>query len=309
MAQRDWAEKDFYKLLGVSKTATKDEIKKAYRKLAQKYHPDANKGDTDAEKRFKEISEAQAVLSNESKRKEYDQMRAFVESGGQRFYGFGPDAGGGNVRVNIGDLGDLFGDEGGLFEDLFGFRSRAPRRGADVETEVQLSFEDAMAGVTITLEDGTRVRIPPGMRDGGRIKVAGKGAPGPQGGERGDLYVRVRVEPHSVFTLGPNGNLTVRVPVTFPEAALGTQVEVPTLNGSVKVKIPPATPHGKVLRVKGQGAPRPKGGRGDLLVKVEVEVPQRLSKKEKEALEHFAEVHTTNPRSHLEQELRKTEVW
>ncbi|HYZ46127.1 MAG TPA: DnaJ domain-containing protein, partial [Actinomycetota bacterium] len=147
MAQRDWAQKDYYKVLGVSEGADKDEIKRAYRKLAQKHHPDANKGDAAAETRFKEISEAYAVLSNDRKRQEYDQTRSFVEAGGERIYGFGPDGGGG-VRVNIGDIGDLFGGTqgGGLFDDLLGgFGFRDQRAGRDVETEVRLSFDDALA--------------------------------------------------------------------------------------------------------------------------------------------------------------------
>jgi molecular chaperone DnaJ len=161
LAQRDWMEKDYYKILGVSKEASKDEIKRAYRKLAQKYHPDANKGDSTAETRFKEISEAHSVLSNDSKRAEYDRMRSFVEAGGERIYGFGPDRGGG-VRVNIGDVfgGGVGGSVGDLFEDLlggggFGFRNR---RGRDVETEVTLSFDEAVSGTTLTLDTGTKVR-------------------------------------------------------------------------------------------------------------------------------------------------------
>ena len=305
MAQRDWIEKDYYKVLGVSKNASKDEIKKAYRKLAQKYHPDANEGDRNAESRFKEISEAHAILSNDEKRKEYDQMRSFVEAGGQRFYGFGPDhAGGGNVRVNIGDLNDLLGDDGsGLFDDLlggFGFRGRGPRKGQDLETEVRLSFDQAVNGTTVTLPQGTRVNIPAGIGDGGRVRVPGKGSPGPNGGPPGDLYVRVEVEPHPLFGRGKNGDLTLTLPVTIPEAVLGAKIEVPTLDGCVTVKVPAGTPNGKTLRVRGRGAPRPRGGRGDLLVKIDVQIPQKLSKREKELMESFAGVHEESPRQHFE---------
>lgn len=291
MGQRDFLEKDYYKVLGVSKSASKDEIKRAYRKLAQKYHPDANKGDKAAEERFKEISEAHAVLSNDEKRKQYDQMRAFVESGGQRFYGFRP-GGRGNVRVNVGDIGDLFGEGGfgDLFEDLFGFGG-GTRRGADVETEVAISFEDAVRGATVTLPQGVKARIPAGVRDGSRIKV-------------GDLYVRMHVEEHPIFRTRGKGDLEVTVPVTFVEAALGANVEVPTLEGSVVVKVPGGTPNGKLLRVRGKGAPRPKGGAGDLLVKVEVEVPQRLNKKERELLEEFQRMHKGSPRKHFERYTR-----
>ena len=303
MSQREWAQKDFYRILGVSKTASKDEIKRAYRKLAQKHHPDANKGDGHAEARFKEVSEAYSILSNDEKRRQYDQMRSFVEAGGERISGFGPDGGGG-VRVNIGDIGDLFGGEGGLFDDLlggFGFRGRP---GRDVETEVTLSFEDAMAGTTVTLPSGGRVRIPAGVGDGARIKVAGRGESAP-GGRPVDLFVRVRVKPHPIFAPGPNGDLTITVPVTFPEAALGAQIEVPTLDGSVTLKVPPGTRSGRVLRARGRGAPRPKGGRGDLLAKVEVEVPQRLSRRERQLLEEFASAHRSSPRAHLEKHMQR----
>ena len=301
MGQRDFLEKDYYKVLGVSKDATKDQIKRAYRKLAQKYHPDANAGDKEAEARVKEISEAHAVLSNDEKRAEYDRMRAFVESGGQRFYGFRPGHEGG-VRINVGDIGDLFGEEGmggSLFEDLFGFR-QGPAKGADAETEATLSFDDAVSGTTVTLPGGGKARIPAGVADGARIKVAGKGGRGRQGGPAGDLYVRVRVQEHPLFKLAGRGNVSVEVPVTIAEAALGAKVEVPTLDGSVTVKVPAGTQDGKVLRVRGKGAPRPRGGAGDLLVKVKVEVPAKLTRKEKEALERFQEEHKVSPRAHLQ---------
>ena len=303
MAQRDWMDKDYYKVLGVSKTATKDEIKKAYRKLAQRYHPDANKSDKNAETRFKEISEAHSILSNDDKRREYDQMRSFVEAGGQRFYGFQP-GGQGGVRVNVGDIGDIFGDVGGsgLFEDLFGFRGT--QRGHDLETHATLSFEDAVHGTTVSIQ-GTNVRIPPGVRDGTRIKVAGKGGPGPGGGQAGDLYVVVSVTSHPMFSQGAAGDLHVKVPVTIAEAALGTQVSVPTLDGKVTVKVPPGTSGGKVLRVKGKGGPKPRGGAGDLLVTIDVEVPKKLTKQERELLERFAEIHKGSPRAHLETHVGK----
>jgi molecular chaperone DnaJ len=302
MSQREWAEKDYYKTLGVDKTATKEQIKKAYRKLAQKYHPDANKGDPSAEARFKEISEAQSILSNDDKRREYDQMRSLIEAGGHRWYGYAPGDGGGNVRVNIGDLGDLLNEQGGagLFDDLLGFGFRGPARGEDMETEVELSFEEAMKGTTVSLSQGGGVRIPPGIGDGSRVRVAGKGGKGRRGAGAGDLYVRVKVKPHPIFERGPEGQLTVRVPVTITEAALGTQVEVPTLDGSVTVKVPPGTPNGKTLRVRGKGAPTVKGGKGDLLVKIEVEVPQKLSRQERELLQKFAAAHRASPRAHLE---------
>jgi molecular chaperone DnaJ len=300
MAQRDWAEKDYYKVLGVATTATKDEIKKAYRKLAQKHHPDANKGDAAAEARFKEISEAHAILTNDEKRAEYDQIRAFMEGGGERFYGFRP-GGQGSVRVNI---GDLFGDGAGAgnpFEDLFGFGPQRPARGQDLETSIQLSFDEAISGTTRSI-NGATVRIPPGVKSGQRIKAAGKGGPS-RGGQPGDLYVVVVVEPHPLFGQGNKGDLLLNLPVTFTEAALGTKVAVPTRDGQVTVKIPAGTQNGKTLRVRGKGGPRPGGGTGDLLVTVEVQVPTKLTKQEKESLEKFAALHTASPRPQIEQQL------
>ncbi|MGH2750526.1 MAG: DnaJ C-terminal domain-containing protein [Actinomycetota bacterium] len=317
MAQRDWMDKDFYAVLGVAKEAPKDEIKRAYRKLAQKYHPDANKGDKTAEQRFKEISEAHSVLSNDDKRREYDQTRAFVEAGGQRFYGFDPRAPGanrGNVRINVEDLEDLFGRMGGgegggsIFEDLFGFRTRGrQRQGRDIESEVTLDFEDAVNGATITLPNSaTKVRIPSGVGDEARIRVAGKGEPAPGDGVPGDLYVRVRVRPHEIFELGQNGDLALHLPLTIAEAALGAKVQVPTLDEPVTVKIPAGTNSGRTLRVRGRGAPRQSGGYGDLLVKVDVEIPKKLSRREKQLLEEFREAHKDSPRKHLEAFLRKS---
>ncbi len=314
MSQRDWMDKDFYKILGVDKEAPKDDIKRAYRKLAQKHHPDANKGDKGAEQRFKEISEAHSVLTNDDKRREYDQMRAFVDAGGQRFYGFdprGPGGGQGNVRINVEDLQDLFGGDAGggsVFEDLFGFRSRGrQRQGRDIETEVTLDFEDAVNGATVTLPNSsTKVRIPAGIGDGARIRVAGKGEPAPADGVAGDLFVRVHVLPHEVFELGKNGDLIVSLPLTIAEAALGAKIQVPTLDAPVTVKVPAGTNSGKTLRVRGQGAARQSGGTGDLLVKVDVEVPKKLSRREKQLLEEFQETHKDSPRKLLEAYLAKS---
>ena len=300
MSQRDWADKDYYKVLGVTKAATKDEIKKAYRKLAQKFHPDANEGDDAAEARFKEISEAHAILSNDEKRAEYDEIRRFMESGGDRFYGFRP-GGQGSVRVNI---GDLFGDAGGggnPFEDLFGFGPRRAQRGQDLETSVRLSFEDAVSGVTRSI-NGANVRIPPGVKDGQRIKVAGKGGAS-NGGPSGDLYVVVAVEPHHLFTQGGSGDVHLRLPISFTEAALGANVTVPTLDGQVTLKIPAGTQNGKTFRVKGKGGLRPGGGPADLLVTVEVMVPTKLTKQEKQSLEQFAAAHKASPRPHIDEQI------
>lgn len=296
MASRDWLEKDFYKVLGVEEKASKDEIKRAYRKLAQKYHPDANKGDENAERRFKEISEAHSILSNDEKRKEYDEIRRYAGAGGGPF-GFRP-GGGRDVRV---DFGDIFGGEAGdIFGDIFGFGPRQ-RRGQDLETEAHLSFEEAVEGTTFELANGTRVRIPPGVSNGARIKVAGKGGPGPAGSPPGDLYVRVHVAGHPLFKLKKNGDIEVPLPVTIAEAALGAKIQVPTLDRAVTLKVPAGSRSGKVLRVKGKGGMRSGGTRGDLLARIEIEVPQKLTRRERELLEEFEREHKHSPRAHFEQ--------
>ena len=368
MSTRDFLEKDYYQTLGVPKDAAPAEIKKAYRKLARQFHPDANKGETAAEDRFKEVSEAYDVLSDDKRRKEYDEARALFGSGGFPRRG-APRTGGGPGGGFAFDLGDLFGQPGsqgaggigdvlgGLFGGRAGGRTAAPRRGADLESEVTLAFEDAIDGATIPLrmsseepcpscrgtggrngalptqcpiclgtgqtsrnqggfafaepcrecrgrglvvEDpcptchgsgralGSRtlsVRIPAGVRDGQRIRLKGKGAPGERGGPTGDLFVRVHVRPHRLF--GRKGdNLTLTLPVTFPEAALGAEIKVPTLGGSpVTLRLPPGTANGRTFRVKGRGAPRKDGTRGDLLVTVDVVVPAKLAGKGRDAVE------------------------
>jgi len=367
MSTKDWIEKDYYKVLGVPKDASADDVKKAYRKLARQLHPDRNRDDAAAETRFKEVSEAYSVLSDPGKRKEYDEARTLFGSGGFRIPGGGGGAGDGSFTF---DFGDLFGQggttgTGGLgdvFGGIFGQRTRTTtpgRRGADVESEVTIAFTEAVEGVTVPLRmtsaaactacagtgakagtvprvcptcSGTghtstdsgrfalsepcrdclgrglvvddpcpvchgsgrgttsrtmQVRIPAGVGDGRRIRLRGKGAPGERGGPAGDLYVTVHVQPHAVF--GRRGeHLTVSVPVTFPEATLGAEIRVPTLGGPpVTLKVPPGTPNGRTFRVRGKGAQRSDGSRGDLLVTVEVAVPQRVDGAAKAALEAF----------------------
>jgi molecular chaperone DnaJ len=371
LSTKDFLEKDYYKTLGVAEGASADEIKKSYRKLARKYHPDANKGDSKAEERFKEISEAYNTLSDEKRRKEYDETRSMFGSGRVRMPGSGGTAGGGYGF----DLGDLFGggstsSTGGRLGDILGGvfgsgrtqQQARPRRGADVETEASLNFGDAIDGTTVALRlagegpckecmgtgakagtvprvcptcEGTgqgsrnlgnfafsepcktcrgrglvvddpcpacsgsgramstrtiQARIPAGVGDGQRIKLKGKGAPGERGGPAGDLYVRVHVSPHPVF--GRSGhNLTVTVPVTFPEATLGAEIKVPSHRGMpVSVRIPAGTPNGRTFRVRGKGVRRSDGTMGDLLVTVNVQVPKDLGDKAKQALETFREV-------------------
>ena len=385
MSTKDFLEKDYYKVLGVSKDASADEIKKSYRKLARKHHPDANKGNTASEEKFKEISEAYNVLSDDKRRKEYDEARSLFGSGmrmpgqGGGQGGFGFDLGdifGGQPNSTGGRLGDLL---GGVFGNRGGTGTQArPRRGADIETETSLTFGDAVDGVTVSLRlagegpcgscagtgakagtvprvcptcEGTgaasrnlggfalsepcktcrgrglvvddpcpvcsgsgramstrtiQARIPAGVADGQRIKLKGKGAPGERGGPAGDLYVKVHVTQDKVF--GRSGdNLTVSVPVTFTEAALGAEIKVPSHRGMpVTVRIPPGTPNGRTFRVKGRGVRRRSDGlNGDLLVTVEVVVPPKLNNKAREALESFrAATAGDDPRSELLQRAR-----
>jgi molecular chaperone DnaJ len=389
VSTKDYLEKDFYKVLGVAKDAPADEVKKAYRKLARKHHPDANKGDAESEEKFKAISEAYDVLSDETKRREYDEARALFGSGGLRFPGGGagrPGTGGvGGVSF---DMGDIFGGAGGggaglgdVLGGLFG-RGRGAaagaaggtgaRRGADVESDVTLAFTEAVDGVTVPLRltseaacsacrgtgakagttprvcptcQGTgqtsrnaggfafaepcrdcrgrglivddpcpvcsgsgramstrsiQARIPAGVKDGQRIRLKGKGAPGERGGPNGDLLIVVHVSPHQLFGRKAD-NLTLTLPVTFPEAALGAEVKVPTLGGQpVTLRIPAGTTSGRTLRVRGKGATRRDGTKGDLLVTVDVAVPQKLDGKAREALEAFRDATTDDdPRAGL----------
>lgn len=397
MSQRDYFEKDYYAVLGVGKSASQAEIAKAYRKLARELHPDARPGDKEAEDRFKEVSEANSVLSNAEKRKEYDQVREMVSSGRfpGGFGGFGAGGAGGaggpgGFRPGGGpggpggaggayqtfDLGDLLGE---AFRGAGGRRGdrTAGQRGRDLETDLNLSFEDAMAGVTTTLRisgrapcsvcggngaapgtspvpcptcggsgaiahdqgmfsfsepcptcggSGRRIpnpcpnchgsgaesrareikaRVPAGVKDGARIRLKGKGEPGLGGGPAGDLFVNVHVQAHDVF--GRRGeHLTLRVPITFSEAALGTKLTVPTLDGPVTLKVPAGTESGRTFRVRGRGAPAQaaatgRGGtaRGDLLVTVDVAVPRKLSKAQRKLLEDFAATEDDSLRDHL----------
>ncbi|MFC7590636.1 molecular chaperone DnaJ [Nonomuraea antimicrobica] len=372
MSTKDYLEKDYYAVLGVPKTATAEEIKKAYRKLARQYHPDTNQGDATKETKFKEVSEAYDVLSDGKRRKEYDEARTLFGSGvgGQR-------AGGGGFPFDFGDLfggtsqqssghsagerlGDLF---GGLF-NRGGTTGRTtsttrPRRGQDIESEVTLTFTEAVEGTTVSLRltssaactacsgtgakagttprvcptcEGTgaasrnlgnfafsepcrdckgrgllvddpcpvcegngrakstrtiQARIPAGVADGQRVKLKAKGAPGENGGPAGDLYIQTHVKPHAVFGRAGD-NLTITVPVTFTEAALGAEIKVPTLKGMpVTLRIPTGTPNGRTFRVRGRGVTRKDGAKGDLLATVEVLVPKTLDDKSRELLTEF----------------------
>jgi molecular chaperone DnaJ len=354
-----------YDVLGVPRTATDDEVKKAYRKLARQNHPDANEGDPAAEERFKEIQGAYDVLSDAEKRKQFDTFGANGARGGGAPGGSGP---GGFTYENV-DLSDLLGQFGGIFGRGGGRRARPqPERGADLESRVRLSFEDALAGAQVRVpvdidapchtchgtgaEPGTSpitcpqcggsgtvsdshglfalsqpcprcrgngvivekpcqtcrgtghervtrrysVKIPAGAKDGTRVRLKGKGEPGANGGPSGDLFVVVSVEPSPLYERR-DADLILEVPLTYPEATLGATVEIPTPEGPVNLKVPAGTESGKLLRVKGRGAPRLKGGgKGDLLARIKVTVPQKLTKAEKEALEGFDKVLRERPR-------------
>ncbi len=376
--RKEWLEKDYYKALGVSKDADAATIKKTYRKLAREHHPDTNPDNKKAEERFKEVSEAYDVLSDKTTRAKYDEARELYGGGGFRFPGAG--RGGRRQQQPQADYSDIFNQAGGnagfgdVFSGLFnrGGGSRQPRRGADLESNVTLSFDDALNGVTLPLRltsDGTcptclgsgakpgttprtcpvcqgsgavtrnaggfafaepceqcrgrgiliddpcatchgtgeaaqtrtvHARVPAGVKNGQRVRLKGKGAPGERGGPNGDLFVVVNVTPDPVF--GRDGsNLTVTLPITFDEAALGANVKVPTPeHKTVTLKIPPGTTNGRTFRVKGKGVPKRNNEAGDLLVTVEVVVPKNLSDEAKAAVEAYRAATTDNdPRSDL----------
>ena len=283
MAAKDLYEKDYYAILGVDKKADAATIKKTYRSLARELHPDKTKGDKKLEDKFKEVSEAYEILSDDKKRAEYDQAREMFKSGAFR--------GGGGQQFS-GDFSDLFNNGGDIFSSLFGGR-RTPRKGQDIQTEISISFRDALFGKEIDLRLSGQgnaphtitVRIPAGVSDGAKVRVKGRGAPGEAG--PGDLYVLVNVIPHPVFTR-KGENLHITVPVTFTEAALGADISVPTIEGDeVKVRINPGTQNGKTLRIKGRGVKKGVNA-GDLMATIEVQVPQRIDSKAKKALEEFA---------------------
>jgi DnaJ-class molecular chaperone len=321
--------KDYYQILGVPKNASEKDIKQAYRKLARKYHPDVNPGDKSAEAKFKEINQAHEVLSDPEKRKKYDQFGEnwqyadqFAKAGGQQQQPAWEFRRGGTQF----DFGDMGGSEG--FEDIFdsilsgsrGRTTRRPRQGQDMEYPVEVSLEEAYRGTTRMLEmqseepcpackgKGCRtcggagavlrpkrleVKIPPGVKEGSRVRIAGKGGPGSLGGPAGDLYLLISVKPDSRFQRTED-DLHVEVPVHLVDAILGGEAEVPTLEGKkLALKIPPETQNGKVFRLAGQGMPRlGNNTKGDLYAKVQVVLPSRLSAKEKELFQQLKTLHT-----------------
>ena len=400
MTQREWADKDYYADLGVSKSAGQDEIKKAYRKLARDNHPDTHPGDAKAEERFKKVSEAYSVIGDADKRREYDELRSALAGGGFRFPGAGggfggggfttggPGAGGaggpggaGGFDFNVSDIFGEGGGGGGFGDFLNGFvnrgggaggagRASRPRRGADVETEITLDFREAAKGVTIPLQltnpspcttchgsgakpgthpvtcgtchgsgftneqrgafgfsapcpdcggQGTKiddpcsdcsgtgvttrrrtitVRVPAGVVDGQKVRLAGQGEAGLRGRPAGDLFVTVHVRPDEIFTRSGD-DLEVTVPVSFGELALGGTITVPTLDGKVRVRVPAGTADGRTLRVRGRGVPKRSGTPGDLLVTVRVQVPPKLDDAAASALRSYVEAERAggfNPR-------------
>lgn len=304
MAAKQIYEKDLYAVLGVKKSDDVSAIKKQYRKLARELHPDKTKGDKKLEERFKEVSEAYEVLSDDKKRGEYDEMRDAFKSGRIPSGGV---PGGGNFQGNFNpnDFQNLFGGGGDIFANLFGGGVRQKRPGADIGAEATISFRDSIFGSEITIRINGKpvhVRIPAGIKDGNKIKVKGKGHPGEAG--PGDLYVTVNVIKHPLFQR-EDLNLRMQLPVTFSEAALGADVKVPTLDGDeVTVRIAPGTSNGRVLRVKGRGVETPKG-QGDLLITIDVQVPQRIDGAAKKSLEEFANATKEfNPRAELAQKAK-----
>ena len=316
-AQRDWFEKDYYAVLGVAKDATDKEITKTYRKLARKYHPDTNPNNTSAEEKFKDISAAYDVLGDESRRKEYDEVRRAGPSAfgmnGARGAGHGGFSGGQPFDMGGTDISDLisqmFGGGGGR-----GRGGVDPRRGTDLEASLEISFVDAVTGTTTSLRLSTdgeskprevNVRIPAGVDNGQRIRIKGRGEPGRSGAPAGDLLLTCNVAAHHLF--GREGkNLTVQLPITFTEAALGANIEVPTLDGStVTLRLKAGTQAGSRHRVKGKGIIA-NDDFGDLIVSVEVVVPKDLTDKQKKLLQQFDDICDESPRSHLFSSSTKT---
>ncbi len=308
---------DYYKVLGVAKNASAEEIKKAYRKLALKYHPDRNQGNKESEEKFKEANEAYAVLSDQEKRKQYD---TFGSSGFQQRYSQEDIFRNSDIGSILREFGINFGGRGGgfgsgnfrtfssgsgrsPFEEMFsqggqpgqGFRPQQPVKGQDLSLELSISLDEVLNGAekTISLGRGgerVTVKIPPGIESGKKLRVAGKGSSSPMGGQAGDLYLLIKVEPHPLFEREGN-NLVIEKEIPFSSAVLGTEIDVPTLNGKqFKVKVPAGIQPQSKLRLKGHGLPAgPHGPLGDILVKIAVGIPKKLNKAQKKLLSELAE--------------------
>ncbi len=287
---RDWLDKNFYATLGIPQDASISEIKKAYKKLARENHPDLNPGDLEAEKRFKEVSEAHSVLGDERKKQEYDQLRTMGASG---FGGFTSQG------FTVDDFGDIFENLG----DIFGFGGR--RKGQTYQTNINISFTEAASGIEVVLpleNESIKVKVPAGVDNGSVIRLRGRGGPGAAGAPDGDLLVQVSVEPHKFFKRS-NMDLILEVPLLFTEAALGASIRIPTLTKSVTLKIPSGTPSGKTFKIRGEGI-APQGRRsGDLYVKVFIIPPTNLSRSAKKHLEKFRDQFESgdSPRKYLDE--------
>lgn len=316
--------KDYYKILGVERTADAKAIKKAYRELARRYHPDANPGDKRAEQRFKEISEAYEVLSDPEKRKRYDEIGqnwqnfdwSQFQQGGGHWWKTGP----GEMRFHFETPGYsgfsdffkmFFGDMDPFTDaDLFWEPKGRARGGADTEAQVELTLEEAFAGAEkefIINGRHLKVKIPAGVRDGYKVRVPRQGGSGRYGAPAGDLYLSIALLPHPVFQL--NGkDLECEVPVSVTEAVLGGQIDIPTFRGPVSLRIPPRTQSGKIFRLRGMGMPDPGGGNpGNLLVKIKIVIPESIGQKEQELYKRLSELNKENPRAHLAARVKKVE--
>lgn len=304
--------KDYYAVLGVSKTATPEEIKRAYRKIARKHHPDLNQGDKDAESKFKDLNEANEVLSDPEKRQKYDRFGQhwnqpnynqpnYTEAPPTRETSAGNDF----------DQFDQYGDFDSFINDLLGrsrarsssegYRSQAPA--PDTEAAIALTFSEAYHGVQKRLQldnDTINVRIPAGAKPESRIKIKGKGRPSPFSQQRGDLYLTIEILPHSFFRF-ENGHLTCDVPIRPDEAVLGAEINVPTPDGSVMMKIPKGVRSGQSLRLRGKGWTLPKGGHGDLFAKLQMVTPKDISAIEQECYEKIQANTSFNPRAQIEE--------
>ena len=291
--------RDYYETLGLSREATDEQIRAAYRKLARKHHPDVNPGNKDAEEKFKEINEAYSVLSDPQKRKQYDELGQNWKAGAD----FKPPPGWRrDVQVDFGDLG-RFADFSDFFESMFGGARPATStkaagfatRGRDLEAQIRIPLEEAHRGTSRTIAfrgpDGTqksiRIEIPAGVSDGELIHIPNEGEPGARGGPSGDLFVTVRLEPHPVFKVLDDGNVEMDLPVSPWEAALGARVRLPTLDSPVELTVPPNTQTGQRLRLRGQGMSR-RGGRGDQYVRIRIVNPPTLSPTERELFQRLA---------------------
>lgn len=297
--------KDYYGLLGVGKTATEEEIKKAYRSLAKKYHPDLHPGDKAAEAKFKDINEAYETLSDSEKRRAYDLgERAIFEGAPEGWPGGRGPFGGGFEHINF---DESMGGIEDIFSEVFGAkRKRGPRKGKDIEYTLDIDFMHAIKGTEVELTlrrtdtaEKVKVRIPPGVKDGSRVKVKAKGSPGADGGPAGDLYIVTHVRPHAYFKR-IDDDIYVDVPVTVSEAVLGATIEVPTIEGFTRIKVPSGTQSGQKFRLKGKGAPSLAGGaKGDGYVVLNVKMPTHVDETGKKLISEFERTNPYEPRAGL----------